>query len=78
VLFGEEGMQRLNVEEGIGERLLLGCSGSRRSSPRSSCWFRSSRSATSGRRVPHKLESGIYFAALGLGFMFFEVSLIQS
>jgi MFS family permease len=27
--------------------------------------------------VPHKLEAGIYFAALGLGFMFFEVSLIQ-
>ena len=29
------------------------------------------------RELPHKLNAGLYFAALGLGFMFFEVSLIQ-
>jgi spermidine synthase len=29
------------------------------------------------RHVPHKLHAGLYFAALGLGFMFFEVVLIQ-
>jgi spermidine synthase len=29
------------------------------------------------RRIPHKANAGIYFAALGLGFMFFEVCLIQ-
>lgn len=28
-------------------------------------------------RVPHKRYTGLYFAALGLGFMFFEVCLIQ-
>jgi hypothetical protein len=29
------------------------------------------------RRVPYKLNAGIYFAALGLGFMFIEIVLIQ-
>jgi len=29
------------------------------------------------REVPHKLRTGTYFAALGLGFMFFEVCLMQ-
>jgi spermidine synthase len=29
------------------------------------------------RAIPRKLEAGVYFAALGLGFMFFEVTLIQ-
>jgi spermidine synthase len=29
------------------------------------------------RTIPHKTAAGIYFAALGLGFMFFEVTLIQ-
>jgi hypothetical protein len=28
-------------------------------------------------RIPYKLNSGIYFGALGLGFMFFEIVLIQ-
>ena len=53
------------------------CSGSRPSSPRSSCWCRCSRSATSGARAVQASSAAIYFAALGLGFMFFEVSLIQ-
>ncbi len=29
------------------------------------------------REVPHKLRAGTYFASLGLGFMFFEVCLMQ-
>jgi spermidine synthase len=29
------------------------------------------------RQVPYKLQAGIYFAALGLGFMFFEICMIQ-
>jgi hypothetical protein len=29
------------------------------------------------RQIPHKLYAGIYFASLGLGFMFIEVCLIQ-
>ena len=29
------------------------------------------------RTIPHKLAAGTYFACLGLGFMFFEVTLIQ-
>ena len=29
------------------------------------------------KKIPYKLRSGTYFASLGLGFMFFEVSLIQ-
>jgi spermidine synthase len=29
------------------------------------------------REVPYKINAGVYFAALGLGFMFFEICLIQ-
>ncbi len=29
------------------------------------------------RQIPYKLHAGIYFAALGLGFMFFEICMIQ-
>lgn len=29
------------------------------------------------RSIPHKIDAAVYFAALGMGFMFFEVSLIQ-
>jgi hypothetical protein len=77
VLFGEEGMQRLNVEEGIGERLLLVLLGFATLFAAVFLLVPLIAIRDVWRRVPHKLESGIYFAALGLGFMFFEVSLIQ-
>jgi spermidine synthase len=32
---------------------------------------------TEWHRIPYKLRAGIYFASLGLGFMFFEIALIQ-
>ena len=32
---------------------------------------------TTWRALPAKLRSGVYFSAIGLGFMFFEIALIQ-
>jgi len=65
------------TEEGLGERLLLVLlafvvlfAGVTLLAPfllRRTLW----------RTIPHKLAAGTYFAAIGLGFMFFEVSLIQ-
>ena len=67
-----------NPEDSIGERvllLLLGVVGALRRS--SSCSRRSSSSARSGGRCRRKGISAVYFAALGLGFMFFEITMIQ-
>jgi hypothetical protein len=65
------------TEEGLGERLLLvllalvtGFAAVALLVPlvvRRTLW----------RAIPHKLDAGLYFASLGLGFMFFEVTLIQ-
>ena len=67
----------LNVEEGIGERLLvvLLVVASLFASlllvfPVATFW-------SVWREIPYKVNAGIYFACLGLGFMFIEVALIQ-
>ena len=69
--------ERLTMEEGIGERILLVF-----------LVFATIFAAVflltpllvarrTWRTIPFKLEAGIYFASLGLGFMLLEVSLIQ-
>jgi hypothetical protein len=77
VLFGEGGMQRMNVEEGIGERLLvvLLLVATLFAAVLLLVPLVAIREVWS--RIPYKLEAGIYFASLGLGFMFLEVALIQ-
>jgi spermidine synthase len=77
VLFGEEGMQGMNVEEGIGERLLLVLLAVSTLFAAIFLLLPLVAIRDVWRRVPYKLEAGLYFAGLGLGFMFFEVSLIQ-
>ena len=63
----------------IGERVLLLLLGDRRRcTPRSSCSLPFIvRAASSGGALPAKGISAVYFAALGLGFMFFEITMIQ-
>lgn len=65
------------TEEGLGERLLLvllvlvtSFAALALLSPLALRW-------RLWRAIPHKPAAGIYFAALGAGFMFFEVTLIQ-
>jgi len=69
--------QRFNMEEGIGERLLI-----------IFLLFAILFAAAFlllplvllrdvWRKIPYKWNAGVYFAALGLGFMFLEISLIQ-
>ncbi len=76
-LLGGSGTQRYNVEEGVGERLLvvfLVLAGLLAAVFLLAPLILARRLWSS---VPFKLESGVYFAALGLGFMFIEVCLIQ-
>lgn len=75
-IFGQGGLE-LNVEEGIGERLLVVLlvvasvfAALLLLLPVATFW-------SVWREIPHKLNAGIYFACLGLGFMFIEVALIQ-
>lgn len=77
-LFGSDrSFAHFNVEEGIGERVLvvlltlaLAFAGIFLSVP-----MLVLREAWVG--VPHKISVAVYFAALGLGFMFIEVAMIQ-
>ena len=76
-LFGSERLGTWNVEEGVGERLLIaflllatGFAAVFLLLPLiflKQIWS----------EIPYKWNSGIYFAALGLGFMFIEICLIQ-
>lgn len=68
---------RIAMEHGLGEQLLmalLGCATVLATLflalPLLARW-------SHWRAMPGKLAAGVYFAALGLGFMFFEISLIQ-
>ncbi len=75
-LFGGD-LQRFNVEEGVGERLLLALLGVATAFAAILLLAPLVAVRDVWTKVPHKLAAGTYFAALGLGFMFFEVSLIQ-
>ncbi len=77
ILGGSQDMQRVNVEEGVGERLLLVLLGFAVAFAAVFLLLPLVAIRDVWRRVPHKLAAGTYFAALGLGFMFFEVALIQ-
>ena len=77
VLFGNSDHSKLNVEEGIGERLLLVLLGVAVSFAAIFLLLPMVAIRDVWSEIPYKLNAGIYFAALGLGFMFIEVCLIQ-
>jgi spermidine synthase len=77
VLFGDADHGQLNVEEGIGERLLLVLLGVAVVFAAVFLLLPMVAIRDVWSEIPHKLNAGIYFAALGLGFMLIEVSLIQ-
>jgi hypothetical protein len=66
-----------NVEEGIGERLLLILLGVATVFAAVFLILPLLAMRRVWAEIPHKASAGVYFAALGLGFMFVEVSLIQ-
>lgn len=75
-IFGQSGLE-LNVEDGIGERLLVVLllvasifAALLLLLPVATFW-------SVWREIPYKGNAGVYFACLGLGFMFIEVALIQ-
>jgi spermidine synthase len=76
VLFGDES-HALNVEEGIGERLLLVLLGVAVAFAAVFLLLPMVAIRNVWSAIPYKLNAGLYFAALGLGFMFIEVCLIQ-
>jgi spermidine synthase len=77
VLFGGRGNVHLNVEEGIGERLLLVLLGVAATFAIVFLLLPMLAIRDVWAKIPYKLNAGLYFAALGLGFMFIEVCLIQ-
>jgi len=76
VLFGDE-THALNVEEGIGERLLLVLLAVAVVFAAIFLLLPMFAIRDVWSEIPYKLNAGIYFAALGLGFMLIEVCLIQ-
>jgi spermidine synthase len=77
LLGGESGQERMNVEEGVGERLLLVLLAFATLFAAVFLLLPLVAIRDVWRAIPYKLESGLYFASLGLGFMFLEVALIQ-
>jgi spermidine synthase len=77
VLFGNGDHKQLNVEEGIGERLLLILLGVGVTFAAIFMLLPMLAIRDVWAEIPYKLNAGIYFASLGLGFMFIEVCLIQ-
>jgi len=77
VLFGGGEQVHMNVEEGIGERLLLVLLGVAIAFAAIFLLLPMFAIRNVWSEIPYKLNAGLYFAALGLGFMFIEVSLIQ-
>jgi spermidine synthase len=65
------------TEEGLGERLLLVLLALVTAFAAVALLVPLVVRRTLWRAIPHKLDAGLYFASLGLGFMFFEVTLIQ-
>jgi hypothetical protein len=76
-LLGWQKGTHVNVEEGVGERLAARLPRHRGDLRRRLPARAALRAPRGVAAVPHKLRAGIYFAALGTGFMFLEVSLIQ-
>ena len=66
-----------NVEEGVGERLLLLLLGVTTALAALVLLAPLVAGRAVWRAVPCKTRAGVYFAALGVGFMFLEISLIQ-
>lgn len=77
VLFGDPHHGQMNVEEGIGERLLLVLLGVAVAFAALFLLLPMFAIRNVWSEIPYKLNAGLYFAALGLGFMFIEVCLIQ-
>jgi spermidine synthase len=77
VLFGDADHTKLNVEEGIGERLLLILLGVAVTFAALFLLLPMVAIRDVWAEIPYKLNAGIYFASLGLGCMFIEVCLIQ-
>lgn len=77
VLLGTDEGVTLNVEEGIGERLLLVLLGVAVVFATTFLLLPLLAIRPIWAQIPHKREAAVYFAALGLGFMFLEVCLIQ-
>lgn len=77
VLLGRDKELRLNVEEGIGERLLLVLLGVAITFAAVFLLLPLLAIRNVWSQIPYKRNAGVYFAALGLGFMFLEVVLIQ-
>jgi hypothetical protein len=73
---GGRGMA-VDIEDFVGERVLLGLLGF--GVVFAGAWLLVPAVATRRiwREIPHKGRAGVYFAALGLGFMFVEVCMIQ-
>jgi spermidine synthase len=76
VLFGEDQV-RLNVEEGIGERLLLVLLAVATTFAAVFLLLPLAVVRDVWAQIPYKLNAGLYFAGLGFGFMLIEVCLIQ-
>ncbi len=76
-VFGRAGAEAMNIEEGVGERLLVVflCAGTLFAALFLLAPLFAVREIW--RTIPHKGRATLYFASLGLGFMFIEVSLIQ-
>jgi spermidine synthase len=66
-----------NVEEGFGERVLVLLIVAATVLAAAFLLLPLVAIRTTWRAIPHKTSTALYFAALGLGFMFIEVSLIQ-
>jgi hypothetical protein len=77
VLLGADEDLHLNVEEGIGERLLLVLLGVAVTFAAVFLLLPLFAIRDVWAKIPYKRNAGVYFAALGLGFMFLEVCLIQ-
>ncbi|HEY8515172.1 MAG TPA: hypothetical protein VIS07_06650 [Candidatus Binatia bacterium] len=76
VLYGNDDI-RLNVEEGVGERLLLVLLAIGTAFAAAFLLLPLAVVRDVWAQIPYKLNAGLYFAGLGLGFMLIEVCLIQ-
>ena len=76
-LFGRGGTEAMNVEEGVGERLLLVFLAFAILFATVFLLAPLFALREVWAAIPYKSRAGLYFACLGLGFMFIEVALIQ-
>lgn len=76
-IFGQEATEAVNVEEGVGERLLLVFLAFAILFAAVFLLVPLFTLREVWREIPWKRQASLYFASLGLGFMFIEVALIQ-